>query len=185
MRIFQSRLLWVCGFAVALSGCASTQPESGLAGVSAGVNGQAAEASPALASAEKLGTVETQATLSVASGNSVFFLRGSSVIDAAGEAVLREHAERLKAEPKLVVTLVGRTDPQGSHSFNLAVAEQRTAEVAKVLRSLGVAKAQIRRHSMGGEQQKRDCHTEECRKMLRRVDLVYPAPRPGSRPSKK
>lgn len=172
MRIFQARCLVVWGVLAALNGCATSEqplPRS---------VDELPKQIPEVPSHEAQPGREEAMPASVP-GHSVFFLRGESFIDAAAEEVLRTHAERLKAEPGLVVTLIGRTDPLGSRSFNLAVAEQRTAEVAKVLRSMGVAKAQIRRYSLGGEKQKRDCRTEECRKFLRRVDLVYPVAKPG------
>lgn len=103
----------------------------------------------------------------------VLFDRGSSVVDDRAMAVLRRHAERLTADPALVVTLVGRTDDLGSRSYNVAVAERRVAAVVAALRGLGVPRGQIRRASAGGEVQRVPCASDECRVSRRRVDFFF------------
>ena len=62
-------------------------------------------------------------------GNAMFFQRGSALLDDPALTVLRLHAERLRENSRLVVMLVGHTDHLGSRSFNLAIAERRTAAV--------------------------------------------------------
>lgn len=109
--------------------------------------------------------------------NAVFFQRGSAVLDDTALAVLRRHAESLRENPRLVVTLVGHTDHLGSRSYNLAIAEQRTAVVKAKLREFGVAKKQMRARSYGYEQPGVSCTGEACRRNMRRVDLLYPEPR--------
>jgi len=104
--------------------------------------------------------------------NSIFFAPGAAKINAAGTAKLREHAVRLKANPRLMVTLVGHTDHLGSRSYNLAIAEQRTAAVAEQLASLGVRRTQIRHYGIGNEKAS-TCRSADCRQRMRRVDLIY------------
>ncbi|MDQ5880880.1 MAG: peptidoglycan-associated lipoprotein, partial [Pseudomonadota bacterium] len=87
---------------------------------------------------------------------------------------LRTHAERLRDDPRLVVTLVGHTDHLGSRSFNLAIAEQRTTAVKTKLRELGVPAKQVRQRNYGNEKAAAGCRSEECRARMRRVDFVYP-----------
>lgn len=105
--------------------------------------------------------------------NSVFFPSSGTAVDADGRRRLLEHAARLKANPDLVVTLVGHTDNLGSPSYNLAIAEQRVNAVYAVLRSQGVPLIQIRRYGVGSEQMGLGCKSAQCRRQMRRVQLHY------------
>lgn len=108
-----------------------------------------------------------------APAGSIYFASGETTIDEAGKTVLRQHAARLKEDSRLVVTLVGHTDNQGSRSYNLALADSRMDAVAEALRALGVARKQIRRQTASGGTAE-DCNTAACRQQMRRVDLVFP-----------
>lgn len=103
---------------------------------------------------------------------SVYFASAETTIDETGKTVLRQQAARLKDDPRLVVTLVGYTDNQGSRSYNLALADSRMEAVAEALRALGVARKQIRRQTASGGTIE-DCNTAACRQQMRRVDLVF------------
>ncbi len=116
---------------------------------------------------------EVQVMAAVDNENNVFFVLGSSGVDAVGRKKVQDHARRLKADPKLEVTLVGYTDDLGSLSYNLAIAEQRVNAIHKELRSNGVRSNQIRRHVAGPEQLSPACRSTECRKKMRRVQFVY------------
>jgi peptidoglycan-associated lipoprotein len=116
---------------------------------------------------------EAQVLAAVNEGNSVFFQSGRSEIDAAGERLLQQHAERLKANPRLRVTLVGHTNDLGSPAYNLAIAEQRVDAVHRRLREAGVPARQLRRYVVGAEKTSKACHSVECRRKMRRVELVY------------
>jgi len=105
--------------------------------------------------------------------NSVFFISSGTTVDAAGRQRLIEHAARLKENPELMVTLVGHTDNLGSSSYNLAIAEQRVNAVYAILRSQGVPLTQIHRYSIGSEQMGRGCKSAQCRKKMRRVQLLF------------
>ena len=108
--------------------------------------------------------------------NSIYFAKGATRIDPAGQNKLRQHAARLKENPAQVVTLAGYTDDLGSDSYNLAISDQRIEAVAKLLRTYGVPKKQIhplRRYSVGRRESMPDCRTKECRQLMRRVELIY------------
>lgn len=106
--------------------------------------------------------------------NSIYFALGATSVDQDGEKKLREHAERLKDDPKLLVTLIGLTDNSGSRSLNLLIAEQRVDAVAKRLRSYGVPNSQIRRYPLGSKNANEPCSSPACRQIMRRVELSYP-----------
>lgn len=116
---------------------------------------------------------DAQVMAAVDDENNVFFVLGSSMIDAVGRRKVQHHAERLKADPKLEVKLVGYTDDLGSPSYNLAIAEQRVNAIHKQLRDYGVRLNQIRRHVAGREQLAPACRTTECRQKMRRVEFNY------------
>lgn len=106
--------------------------------------------------------------------NNVYFSSGDTKLNEQSLELLRRHAARLKENPQQVVTLIGYTDPLGSPSYNLAIAEERMDSVAETLRSLGVARGQIRRVSTGRTMATAaDCNTPACRRQMRRVELIY------------
>lgn len=117
---------------------------------------------------------EKAAMAAVDVDNSIFFASSGNTIDAEGRQRLLEHAARLKADPELVVTLVGHADHLGSRSYNLAIAEQRINAVAAVLRGAGIPVTQIRREAVGSEEVSPACRSPQCRRLMRRVQLVYP-----------
>lgn len=161
----------LCGLylTVMIAGCAVTPPVAPAAPAS-----PVAEAGPgSTPAAPAPSPSEAQVMAAVDNENNVFFVLGASVIDAAGRRKVRHHAERLKADPKLEVTLVGYTDDLGSPSYNLAIAEQRVNAIHKELRGLGVRPNQIRRHVAGPEQLASACGSTECRRIMRRVQFNY------------
>lgn len=122
------------------------------------------------------GQRDAQLIAAVDEKNSVFFASSSAALDALAEQQLRQHATRIKAEPTLVVRLVGHTDDLGSRAYNLAIAEQRVNAVYGFLRRAGVPARQLRRSGSAGDLADKSCDSAECRAKKRRVELVYPAP---------
>ena len=160
------RRLLICLMACLLAACAG-QPS---------VTPPAEVPSPAVAAkAEPTVTpvAPTSAVTPPLSAENVFFRAGSIEIDVAERNKLRTHAERLKADPRQVVTLVGSTDDQGSRSYKLAIAQGRVDAVFAALRRLGVPARQMQRYPVGREKMVAGCNTAECRKTMRRVELVY------------
>jgi outer membrane protein OmpA-like peptidoglycan-associated protein len=168
----------------ALAACAQQAPRPDAEGGAAGSAARTADgrtaagtpppdAPPATASAGDP-PADTVAAPEIPDTDQIFFASNATGVDEAGRRKLRAHAERLKANRRLNVTLVGHTDHLGSRSYNLAIAERRTAAVAEVLTSLGVGRTQIRRYGVGSEKLGPPCQTSECRGRMRRVDLIYP-----------
>jgi len=105
--------------------------------------------------------------------NSVFFPPSGVTVDEASRQRLLRHAARLKENPNLQVTLVGHTDHLGSPSYNLAIAEQRVNAVQAILRAQRIPVTQIRRQVVGSEEVSINCKSAECRRKMRRVELVF------------
>ena len=108
--------------------------------------------------------------------NSVYFGLASYAVGREAEAVLKRHAAKLNRNPRLVVTLVGHTDDLGSREYNDALCLKRARAVEKALLDLGVAPRQIRLAARYGYEKSpvRPCKTDACRKLLRKVELIYP-----------
>lgn len=116
---------------------------------------------------------EAQIIAAVDAKENLFFGRASVELDAAANQVLAQHALRLKANPRQVVTLVGYADDLGSPAYDLAIAERRVQTVVKALRGLGVGATQLRSYSVGSEKLSLACRSEDCRRRMRRVELIY------------
>ncbi|WP_265949924.1 OmpA family protein [Dechloromonas sp. A34] len=117
--------------------------------------------------------VETLATAALDPESNIFFKDNELRLDPEDGQKLQRHAQRLKENPKLRVTLVGFADDQGSRSIQLAKAEQRVDAVFQSLRRMGVAVRQLKRYPVGREKTNPGCNAADCRNTMRRVELVY------------
>ncbi|MDD2741973.1 MAG: OmpA family protein [Rhodocyclaceae bacterium] len=152
-----------------IAGCATTQPPPARPD-SAPKPMAAPQAQSVAAEADKR---DDQAIAAVDLEKSVFFATGKSELDTKAKMLLHQHAERLKANPKQRVLLVGYTDDRGSSAYNIAIADMRVNAVYQWLREQGVPVKQLRRYSAGGEKNSSDCRSDECRQLMRRVELDY------------
>ena len=150
---------------LSLAGCAST-PEP--------VVPVSKPTSPAVFEPEPPSTTtETQVIASVKPENNVFFEQGSSDLDETGRATLRLHAERLKANPKTRVTLIGYAESFGSRAMSIAIADKRVSVVYAQLRAYGAPSRQLLRANMGIEKNSKACQSPDCLALMRRVELRY------------
>lgn len=165
-HIFQ----FVCFLAVlSLAGCAST-PEPVVPAMKS--------TPPEVTEPEEPFTrTEIQVIASVEPENNVFFEQGSSDIDETGNATLRLHAERLRANPKTRLTLIGYAESFGSRAMSIAIADKRVSMVYAQLRGYGVPPRQLLRSNVGIEKNSKACKSPECRRLMRRVELRYPKAR--------
>ncbi len=165
------RLCCLLVVAVTLVGCGSTSSrgQASPREVPAG----AASGSPVSSGAEAVSPAPAAVMPVLVDENNIFFAPSVTAVDKAGEDKLRQHAERLKQDPDIVVTLVGHTDDLGSRNYNLAIAEQRLMAVNKLLRTYGVPAKQIRRYRGDGEKIPETCKSASCRQQMRRVELIY------------
>ena len=169
-RVFRFCLLF--SSLLAIYGCSSPQPEAPTPReeptpvVTAAISLPAPEESPPPIAAKKQ-------IATVADENIIFFAAGSTSVDDAGNEKLRQHADRLKQQPKMRLTLTGYGDDRGSRNVNLAIAEQRLVAVSKALRAYGASPRQIRRNRIGGVKKPSACSSADCRQRLSRVELVY------------
>lgn len=103
-------------------------------------------------------------------GPLVFFKKGNTTVDAKFQHNLNKLAEALRENPTLQVTLIGHSDQSGSNDKNARLSELRANNVAKILRSQGVADDQIMIDAQGSSQAEAD-KDETMALMERRVDV--------------
>ncbi len=99
-----------------------------------------------------------------------FFGVGSHQVAEKDLAALRAHAEILRKNPSLRVTVIGHTDSQGSKQFNAKLSEQRAQAVVNILTTFGVPESQLMTSSYGASLPLQDIakYAEN-----RRVELKY------------
>jgi outer membrane protein OmpA-like peptidoglycan-associated protein len=79
----------------------------------------------------------------------IYFAFDQSLISPEAAAILRDHAQTLKATPDVRITILGFTDEVGTEQYNLKLGERRARTVFDYLQSLGVGPAQMSCRSMG------------------------------------
>lgn len=97
--------------------------------------------------------------------DSVQFAVDAYLPESDADALLRAHAEQLKADPHLRLLIKGHGDARGSVRYNRALAAKRAEMVAKALRAYGVAAQQLTEIAIGDD----DPDAPD----LRRVVLIY------------
>ncbi len=108
-------------------------------------------------------------------GNNIYFAHGAIQLTDSAMGLISRHAERLLANPRLVVTLCGYAENFSSSSYSIALGQLRAQAVRDQLLALKVATSQIRITSFGHETfPSGPCLTELCRASYRRVEFRYP-----------
>jgi len=106
------------------------------------------------------------------STNAIYFAFDSSAIDAAGLAVLDEHATWLRSHSGASITIEGNGDERGSREYNLALGQQRADSVRAHLIAQGVDGSRIDTVSFGEERPACTGSGEACWAQNRRADIV-------------
>jgi outer membrane protein OmpA-like peptidoglycan-associated protein len=158
------RLLCILA-ALAITGCVTAPPSPPPPTVSTPVAAPTVASEPASTEAQVIASVDLE--------YNVFFPRGSTEVDDVGNALLNRHAERLKANRKERVTLIGHTESFGSRAYSVAIADERIDAVYSRLRKFGVSSRQLHRYSAGMEKTHKACQSQACRPLMRRVELKY------------
>lgn len=103
----------------------------------------------------------------------IYFSYDSSSIDKRSEAVVREHARYLAANPNVRVTLEGHTDERGTQDYNVALGDRRAYSVKSLMTRLGVRGNQVYPLSYGEERPAAMGSDERSYARNRRVVIVY------------
>ena len=133
------------GSALALSACASNEPEE-LPPAPA-----PAATAPAPTPTERPLTAQEQFVQAVNGQNVIYFDTDRYNIDASDQAALQTQAQYLMANQGLRVTVEGHCDERGTREYNIALGERRANSAKNYLVSLGVPASRITTVSYGKE----------------------------------
>ena len=104
---------------------------------------------------------------------SVFFDFDAFVVKSDYDAMLRDQAAFLKANPGDKLVVQGNTDERGGSEYNLALGQKRAEAVRTSLSVLGVPGDRVEATSFGKEKPRATCHDESCWSQNRRVDFAH------------
>jgi len=102
----------------------------------------------------------------------IYFDFDKAIIKDSSKAVLQKHADWLKANNAVNITVAGNCDERGTAEYNLALGQRRADAAAKYLVNLGVAKKRIKTVSYGKERPLDPGHNEEAWGKNRRDEFV-------------
>jgi peptidoglycan-associated lipoprotein len=103
----------------------------------------------------------------------IFFDYNSSAIGEESITLLEQHAQYLAQFRDVRVRLEGHTDERGSREYNIALGDNRSRSVARVLQLQGVDAGQFSTLSYGEEVPLDEGQGESAWRRNRRVELVY------------
>lgn len=103
----------------------------------------------------------------------IYFELDSSQVKQEYVSVVAAHARYLASHPSQRVILGGNADERGSSEYNIALGEQRSKAVERMLRSQGVSASQLEVVSYGEEKPVAFGHDESSWSQNRRVELGY------------
>ncbi len=103
----------------------------------------------------------------------IYFDYKKNIVPANGLNLLQLHAQFLRANPNVVVTVEGHTDSVAPADYNKRLGMVRAQAVADVLTNMGVSPSQIVTVSYGEERPAQAGDDESVHAMNRRVELAY------------
>jgi OOP family OmpA-OmpF porin len=99
------------------------------------------------------------------------FDTGKDTIRSGSNSTLDAAVKVLKEYPDLKVSIVGHTDAQGAHAFNLGLSERRANAVKSYLVSRGIDAARIESRGAGPDEPIADNESAEGRQKNRRIEF--------------
>jgi outer membrane protein OmpA-like peptidoglycan-associated protein len=102
----------------------------------------------------------------------VTFATGKATLTPESEAVLKDAAQQLAANPEIRVQVSGYTDNTGSRATNVRISKDRAAAVERFLEANGVSPAQVTSKGFGPDKPVASNKTAEGRAKNRRVELT-------------
>jgi peptidoglycan-associated lipoprotein len=103
----------------------------------------------------------------------IYFEIDSSQVKQDYVPVVAAHARYLASHPNQHVILAGHADERGSSEYNIALGEQRSKSVERMMRSQGVTASQLEVVSYGEEKPVVSGHDESAWQQNRRVEVGY------------
>jgi len=106
-------------------------------------------------------------------GSVVYFDYDSAAIRPEFQDLLAAHARFLRSRPGASMVVEGHTDQRGGREYNLALGQQRSDAVRKVLGLLGAGPASVETVSFGEEKPVAMSHDEAGWSKNRRAQIRY------------
>ncbi|MFW5443432.1 MAG: peptidoglycan-associated lipoprotein Pal [Methylococcaceae bacterium] len=197
MKLIKTVLAFAMSIAI-LSGCSSTDEKQGslLEGVQNGANDVSTSgyADGSQLSGDQFGTGDTSTSAlgydefgvntlgpefkdpaNPLSKQTIYFMYDSSQVRQDFIPVIASHAQYLVSHPAQRIILGGHADERGSSEYNIALGEQRSKSVYRMMRVQGVSDNQLELVSYGEEKPVADGMDEASWQQNRRVELIYQA----------
>jgi len=163
--------LFFCLTLVAFVGCSQ---KAAVKDETAGEQKVAAQAAPEAKPAPKVEeqAPQTQAAPEAYEFANIYFDFDKALLKDNSKATLKKHADWLKANNAVNITIAGNCDERGTAEYNLALGQRRADAAAKYLTTLGVAKNRVKTVSYGKEKPLDPGHNEEAWAKNRRDEFV-------------
>ena len=116
---------------------------------------------------------DTQLAMGQPGARSVYYEYDKAELSSEDRRLIEANARYLREHPDMKARVEGNADERGSAEYNLALGQQRSAGVQKVMTLLGVPEGRIEAVSFGKEKPKASGHTETSWSENRRSDIVY------------
>ena len=172
------RLLLALVFAVAITACKSTPPETDDAAV------EPTEAAPVVEEVVTAAAPDPRDysdarnfdnSESLLSKRVIYFDFDNSEVKAEYRAIVAAHAAYVSSHGSARVTLEGHADERGTREYNLGLGERRGNAISGLLSAAGAMGSQLDNVSYGEERPVCRLSDEDCWWQNRRVEIVYTA----------
>jgi len=180
---FRNSFLAVALAVVMLSGCSSSDEAdtNGLADTTSGTDASTSGYADGSLSGGQIGGGNDLSRLGAEftdpsnplSKQIIYFELDSSKVRQDYVSVVAAHSKYLLDHPNQRVILAGHADERGSSEYNIALGEQRSKSVERMMRSQGVSASQLEVVSYGEEKPAVAGHSESFWSQNRRVEVVY------------
>lgn len=155
-----------------LSACGSNPKTSGI-GVGAdgtvGITTGTDDSNVSGTEADDVGSIGNRAPLD----RVIYFDFDKSEIRTEYLDIVAQHGRFLAQNPEGRVRLEGHTDERGTREYNIALGENRSKAIGRMLQLQGVSSAQTRSVSYGEELPVDEGHNNEAWAKNRRVNIIY------------
>lgn len=172
------RLLLALVFAVAITACKSTPPETDDSAV------EPTEAAPVVEEVVTAAAPDPRDysdarnfdnSESLLSKRVIYFDFDNSEVKAEYRAIVAAHAAYVSSHGSARVTLEGHADERGTREYNLGLGERRGNAISGLLSAAGAMGSQLDNVSYGEERPVCRLSDEDCWWQNRRVEIVYTA----------
>ncbi len=172
------RLLLALVFAVAITACKSTPPETDDSAV------EPTEAAPVVEEVVIAAAPDPRDysdarnfdnSESLLSKRVIYFDFDKSEVKAEYRAIVAAHAAYVSSHGSARVTLEGHADERGTREYNLGLGERRGNAISGLLSAAGAMGSQLDNVSYGEERPVCRLSDEDCWWQNRRVEIVYTA----------